>query len=154
MEGRPMVDGLMVTEHQTRSAGSAPRSSPFRAAEHAYMKSHWSAEDCAWYLAAETGAISSIRSPGQTTAEQVHLLIGRCLAAAAAKVQAASVGVMVAQESYQLAALRYSAGKSITAERLDALSAQTRAQGTLAQAKAQLVIAHTMLQATLAEGNR
>lgn len=73
---------------------------------------------------------------------------------AAAQVQAASAGVTAAQESYQLAALRYSAGKSITAERLDALSAQTRAQGTLAQAKAQLVIAHAMLQAALGEENR
>jgi len=70
---------------------------------------------------------------------------------ATAQVQAASAGAVAAQESYKLAALRYSAGKSITAERLDALSAQTRAQGTLAQAKAQLVIAHAMLQAAVGE---
>lgn len=68
---------------------------------------------------------------------------------AAAQVQAASAGVTAAQESYQLAALRYSVGKSIAAERLDALTAQTRAQGTLAQAKAQLVIARAMLQAAI-----
>ncbi len=73
---------------------------------------------------------------------------------AAAQVQAASAGVTAAQESYQLAALRYSAGKSITAERLDALSAQTRAQGTLAQAKAQLIIARAMLQAALGEESK
>lgn len=68
---------------------------------------------------------------------------------ATARVQAASAGVTAAQEGYDLATLRYNAGKSVTAERLDALSALTRAQGTLAQAKAGLVIARAQLQAAL-----
>ncbi len=61
----------------------------------------------------------------------------------------ASAGVTAAQESYDLATLRYNAGKSVTAERLDALAALTRSQGTLAQAKAALVIARAQLQAAM-----
>ena len=68
---------------------------------------------------------------------------------AAAQVQAATVGVAAAQQSYTLAGLRYNAGKSVSAERLDALSALTRAQGAVAQAKADLVIARARLQASL-----
>jgi len=71
------------------------------------------------------------------------------LQTATASVPAASAGVAAAQESYALAALRYNAGKSVTAERLDALSALTRAQGTLAQAKAGLVVARAALRAAL-----
>jgi hypothetical protein len=41
---------------------------------------------------------------------------------ATAQVQAAQVGVTAAQESYDLATLRYNAGKSVTAERRDALT--------------------------------
>lgn len=67
----------------------------------------------------------------------------------AAQVQAATVGVAAAQQSYTLAGLRYNAGKSVSAERLDALSALTRAQGAVAQAKADLVIARARLQASL-----
>ena len=68
---------------------------------------------------------------------------------AAAQGQAATVGVAAAQQSYTLAGLRYNAGKSVSAERLDALSALTRAQGAVAQAKADLVIARARLQASL-----
>jgi len=71
------------------------------------------------------------------------------LQTATASVSAASAGVTAASESYALAALRYRAGKSVTAERLDALSALTRAQGTQAQAKAGLVIARAALRAAL-----
>ena len=71
------------------------------------------------------------------------------LQTAAAQVQAATVGVAAAQQSYTLAGLRYNAGKSVSAERLDALSALTRAQGAVAQAKADLIIARARLQASL-----
>ena len=71
------------------------------------------------------------------------------LQTATAQVQAASAGVMAAQESYDLATLRYNAGKSVTAERLDALSALTRSQGTLAQAEAGVVVSRAELQAAL-----
>lgn len=71
------------------------------------------------------------------------------LQTATAQVQAAGVGVSAAQTSYALAALRYDAGKSVTAERLDALSALTRARGMLAQAKADVLIARARLQASL-----
>ena len=71
------------------------------------------------------------------------------LQTATAQVQAASAGVEAAQEGYDLATLRYNAGKSVTAERLDTLAALTRAQGTLAQAKAGLVIARAELLAAL-----
>ena len=74
------------------------------------------------------------------------------LQTAAAQGQAAAVGVAAAQQSYTLADLRYNAGKSVTAERLDSLSALTRAQGALAQAKTDLVIARARLQAALGRG--
>jgi outer membrane protein TolC len=41
--------------------------------------------------------------------------------------------------------LRYNAGKSVDVERLDALSALTRARGSLAQGKADIVIARAKL---------
>ncbi len=68
---------------------------------------------------------------------------------ATAQVQSATLGVTAAQQGYDLANLRYDAGKSVTFERLDALSALTRAQGNLAQAKADLISAHAMLQAAI-----
>lgn len=73
------------------------------------------------------------------------------LATAAAQVEAASAGVSASQESYTLAALRYNAGKSVAAERLDALAALVRAQGALAQAKAGLAVARARLQAATAQ---
>lgn len=69
-----------------------------------------------------------------------------------AQVDAAQMGVAAAHEAFDLATLRYNAGKSVTAERLDALAALTRAQGTLAQAKADLLSARTRLLAALGEG--
>ncbi len=72
---------------------------------------------------------------------------------ATASVQSAEAGVTAAQKSYDLAALRYAAGKSTTAERLDALAALTRAQGTLASTKAALVAARAQLQAATDQGD-
>lgn len=73
------------------------------------------------------------------------------LGTATAQVQAAALGVTSAQEAYTLAELRYRGGKSVAVERLDALSALTRAQGSLAQAKAGLIIARAQLQAALGD---
>lgn len=71
------------------------------------------------------------------------------LGTATAQVQATGTGVKAAQEAYDLAKLRYNAGKSVSVERLDALAALTRAQGALAQAKSDLLIARAKLQAAL-----
>ena len=71
------------------------------------------------------------------------------LQTATAQVQAAGAGVAAAQEGYDLATLRYNAGKSVTAERLDALAALVRAQGALAQAKADVVTARAKLLAAV-----
>ena len=67
------------------------------------------------------------------------------LQTAAEAARAADVGVTAAAEAYHLADLRYNAGKSVAAERLDALAALTRAQGNSAQATANLVIARARL---------
>jgi len=71
------------------------------------------------------------------------------LQTADAQVQAAAIGVTAARHGYDLASLRYNAGKSVTAERLDSLAALVRAQGTLAQAKADLTASRARLQAAL-----
>lgn len=71
---------------------------------------------------------------------------------ATAQVEASGAGVSAAQEGYALANLRYNAGKSLTAERLDALAALARAQGALAQAKADVVTARARLQAAIGGG--
>lgn len=92
------------------------------------------------------------RADAQQARQQVDQQVATAwvtLQTATAQVQAATAGVTAAQEGYDLATLRYNAGKSVTAERLDALSALTRAQGTLAQAKADLVIVHAKLQAAI-----
>ena len=60
--------------------------------------------------------------------------------------KAAIAGVTAAREAYSLADLRYNAGKSVAAERLDALAALTRAQGSLAQAMSDLVVARRILR--------
>ena len=73
------------------------------------------------------------------------------LQTATAQIGAARTGVTAAQQGYDLASLRYNAGKSVTAERLDALSALVRAQGTEAQAKANLVAARARLAAALGD---
>jgi outer membrane protein TolC len=64
---------------------------------------------------------------------------------AATEVQAAQTGVTAAQQAYNLADLRYNAGKSVAAERLDALSALTRAKGDLATATSAAIEAHVRL---------
>ena len=71
------------------------------------------------------------------------------LQTATAQVQAAGVGAAAAQQGYDLASLRYNAGKSTAAERLDALAALVRAQGAVAQAKADVAAARAQLQAAL-----
>lgn len=71
------------------------------------------------------------------------------LQSATAQVQAATAEVTSAQQAYDLANLRYNAGKSTDADRLDALSALTRAQGSLAEAKANLMISRAELIAAL-----
>jgi outer membrane protein TolC len=64
---------------------------------------------------------------------------------ASAEEESAAKGVTAAQQSYTLADLRYNAGKSIAAERLDALAALVRVQSTLATAKVSLIIAKAKL---------
>jgi len=105
---------------------------------------------------AETEGARARLKRAQATALQTRQSVDQQVASAwltiqtaTAQVQAATIGVTAAQESYSLANLRYNAGKSVTAERLDSLFALTRARGTLAQAKAGLVIAHATLQAAL-----
>jgi outer membrane protein TolC len=66
-----------------------------------------------------------------------------------AQVQAADVGAAAAQQGYALADLRYNAGKSTAAERLDALTALVRAQAAVAQAKADVAAARAQLQAAV-----
>ena len=68
---------------------------------------------------------------------------------AAAEVQAAAAGETAAQQGYALADLRYNAGKSTAAERLDALAALVRAQGAFAQAQADVIASQARLQAAL-----
>jgi HAE1 family hydrophobic/amphiphilic exporter-1 len=65
------------------------------------------------------------------------------------KVKTADAGLVAAQQGYDLADLRYNAGKSVTAERLDALAALTRARGTLAQAKADQIAEAARLRAAI-----
>jgi len=68
---------------------------------------------------------------------------------AAAQVQATVAGVAAAQQGYELANLRYNAGKSTTAERLDALAALVRAQGAFAQAQADVITSRARLRAAV-----
>lgn len=65
--------------------------------------------------------------------------------------KAATAGVVAAREAYRLADLRYNAGKSVAAERLDALAALTRAESGSAQATADLLIAREKLNQALGE---
>ncbi|MEO7719119.1 MAG: TolC family protein [Capsulimonas sp.] len=71
------------------------------------------------------------------------------LQTATARVAATATGVTAAQQGYELAAMRYNAGKSVAAERLDSLSALTRAKSTEAQAKAELIVARARLNTAL-----
>ena len=70
---------------------------------------------------------------------------------AAAQVQAAAAGAAAAQQGYALADLRYNAGKSTTAERLDALAAFVQAQGAFAQAKADVLVSQARLRAAIGQ---
>lgn len=92
----------------------------------------------------------------EANAEQARQTVDQDVAAAwlsmqtaTAQVTAATAGVTAAQQDYSLADLRYNAGKSTTADRLDALSAFTRAQEMLSQAKAALITSRTDLVASL-----
>jgi outer membrane protein TolC len=68
------------------------------------------------------------------------------LSAATARLAAARTGVEAARKGDELAAMRYTAGKSTLAERLDTQTALVRAQGALAQSKADLAIARENLR--------
>ena len=70
---------------------------------------------------------------------------------AAEENKAAGAGVTAADEAYNLSDLRYNAGKSVAAERLDSLAALTRAQGNSAQSVAGLVVARAKLQQALGQ---
>ncbi len=70
---------------------------------------------------------------------------------AAAQVQATAVGIAAAQQGYVLATLRYNAGKSTTAERLDALAALVRARGAFAQAQADVIMSQARLRAAIGQ---
>ncbi len=63
----------------------------------------------------------------------------------------AQAGLSAAQQGFEFADLRYNAGKSTTAERLDALEALSKAQATLAQAKADEIDRQTALNLALGD---
>jgi outer membrane protein TolC len=65
------------------------------------------------------------------------------------QVAVAQIGVAAAQQAYDLASMRYNAGKSIAVERLNALATLTQARGDLAQAKAGVIDAAARLQAAI-----
>ena len=71
------------------------------------------------------------------------------LQTAQSRLASSAVGVAAAQQGYDLAQLRYNAGKSVAAERLDALSALTRAKSTQAQGKAALIVAREKMATAL-----
>ena len=105
---------------------------------------------------ADVDAAAAQLRVAQTEADKARLQAAResagawlTLQTATAQIGAAQTGLAAAQESYDLATLRYNAGKSLTAERLDALAALTRARGTLAEAKAALLTARAGLSAAL-----
>jgi outer membrane protein TolC len=75
------------------------------------------------------------------------------LQTAQAEVAEAKIGIAAATEGFRLADLRYNAGKSTIAERVDALYALTRAKGSLDQAKAGLIIARAQLAATAGDSD-
>jgi outer membrane protein TolC len=109
---------------------------------------------------ADTDAAHARRDRAEADAEQVRQFVDEQVATAwlnrqtaIAQVQDAVSGVTAAQEGYRLAELLYNANKSTTADRLDALSALVRAQGTLAQAKAGVINADSALSAALGISN-
>lgn len=72
------------------------------------------------------------------------------LQTAVQQVETARAGVTAAQQAYDLATMRYNAGKSVLAERLDVLTALTRAGGELAEARAAVADARARMAATTA----
>ncbi len=68
------------------------------------------------------------------------------LQTAAEAAKSAAAGLTAASEAYRLADLRYNAGKSVAAERLDALFAQRRAQSNSASALAEVLIGRAKLR--------
>ncbi|MDR3708229.1 MAG: TolC family protein [Capsulimonadaceae bacterium] len=71
------------------------------------------------------------------------------LRTAAAQADAALKAVAAAQEGYELAKLRYDSGKSTLAERLDAQTALSRAQGAMSEAQAAVATQRTVLLAAI-----
>ena len=105
---------------------------------------------------ADVDAADARRRAARADADKVRLQVAReaasawlTLQTATAQIGAAQAGLAAAQEGYDLATLRYNGGKSLTAERLDALAALTRARGALAEAKAGLLTARASLSAAL-----
>ena len=87
------------------------------------------------------------------TIEQEVLTAWLTYQTAREKVIATAAGVSAAQQGYDLATLRYNAGKSVTSERLDALSALTRAKSARAQAQADQIVAAVRLHAAVGVAN-
>ncbi|HEY3333550.1 MAG TPA: TolC family protein [Capsulimonadaceae bacterium] len=74
------------------------------------------------------------------------------LSPASGQVTAAEAGFAASQKAYDLSVMRYDAGKAIAAERLAALSALTRARGSLREAIAEQIKARlALVRATGAE---
>ena len=76
----------------------------------------------------------------------------RCLklaSAATQQIDTAAAELNAAQKGYDLANLRFNAGKSVAAERLDALSALTRARADSATASANLIDSRLRLQTAM-----
>jgi multidrug efflux system outer membrane protein len=73
------------------------------------------------------------------------------LQTANALLQSAEAGMTAAQQSYDLENMRYNAGKSIAAERLDALTALVKAREAESAARASQVITKAKLEQTIGE---
>jgi multidrug efflux system outer membrane protein len=68
---------------------------------------------------------------------------------ASAEISASGSGLIAAQKAYDLAILRYNAGKSLSADRLDALATLTKAQATRAEAEEAQIVARSGLAAAI-----
>ena len=95
-------------------------------------------------LRAQADLLAARRTVEQQTA-------AACLSVSTAQAQivTADAGVDAAKEAYRLANMRHDAGKSTTADRLDALAALTKAQADAAQAKGALIVSRAQLAAAL-----
>lgn len=94
--------------------------------------------------AARASAQAEMRAARQNIESNVAVA-WYALQAVQPQVSSAQAGVLAAQKAYDLATLRYNAGKSTTADRLDSLDALTHAQTGLAQALAAQVDAKSSL---------